>query len=141
MITDQEIATNCACFKLRSAARAVTRAYDKAFQPLGIKATQFTLLNAIGMTAPISISVLAEKLSMDRTTLTRNLRPLEKHGWITSVAGHGRSVELSLTEPGRALLEAGKPRWSEAQANLVATLPAATWATLKKTLDEIATHA
>ena len=141
MITDHEIAANCACFKLRSASRAVTRAYDKALQPLGIKATQFTLLNAIGITAPISISVLAEKLSMDRTTLTRNLRPLERRGLITSVSGHGRSVELALTEAGRALLEAGKPRWSEAQGNLVGTLPATTWAALKKTLEEIAHHA
>ncbi len=141
MITDQEIAANCACFKLRSAARAVTRAYDKALQPLGIKATQFTLLNAIGITAPVSISVLAEKLSMDRTTLTRNLRPLEKHTWITSVAGQGRTVELALTEAGRALLEAAKPRWVEAQAKLVGTLPAKTWAALKNTLDELAHHA
>lgn len=139
--SDRYRAANCACFKLRSAARVVTRAYDKALQPAGLKATQFTLLSAINMHESVSISVLADKLAMDRTTLTRNLRPLEARGFVTAASARGRRVELQLTKLGRSVLEQAKPLWQQAQDKFVDALDDSSWQALRNTLTELTRHA
>ncbi|MFT7560761.1 MAG: DNA-binding MarR family transcriptional regulator [Flavobacteriales bacterium] len=118
MIENQYIADHCQCAKLRSATRVITRLYDDALRPLGIKASQFTVLVAVDLCTPISITDLSEALSMERTTLTRNLAPLEKDGLIQMNSGKGRTRYASLTKPGKTLLAEAKPLWKSTQTKV-----------------------
>ncbi|MFM7344095.1 MAG: MarR family winged helix-turn-helix transcriptional regulator [Tagaea sp.] len=119
----REIADTCACFHAREAARAVTRAYDRAFAPLGLRATQFSLLVALSVAGPPTITVLAERLGMDRTTLTRNLRPLLRDGYVELAPADGpRPRPPAITRKGRALLDKARDRWREAQDALARKL-------------------
>ncbi len=119
-VTLQDIARvpgTCASFNLRRADRVVTQLYDEKLRPAGLKSTQFTLLTAIRLKEPVTIRQLADGLVMDRTTLTRNLRPLAKEGMISIVPGKDRRVrEVSSTAAGRGALERAYPLWQEAQA-------------------------
>ena len=111
----------CACFNLRAAARALTRAYDKALRPVGLKVTQFTILVAVSrVDEAVPIGTLAKTLSMDRTTLTRNLRPLERQGLVKILPeGYRRARGMVLTGKGRKVLERAIPLWRQAQAATV----------------------
>ena len=100
----------CTCANLRKAVRAVSQLYDDAFRPIGLKATQFGLLVATGTLSPITINRLADANVMDRTTLTRNLRPLERQGLLRIRSGKDRRErEVSITKRGQALLTKGYP--------------------------------
>lgn len=122
LITDLSVADSCLCSKLRAASRMVSRTYDHALKPVGLKSNQMTILIAISLMEPISITHLSEKISTERTTLTRNLRPLEKSGFVKVKDGYGRTRELTLTQKGKTLLELAKPLWNIAQSNLVSQL-------------------
>jgi DNA-binding MarR family transcriptional regulator len=114
---------NCACANLRAATRAVTRVYDDILRPSGLQATQFTLLATIALVGSAPVTQLAEILVMDRTTLTRNLKPLEKQGLIQVMSGEDQRLRLvSLTEPGQQALAKALPLWEQAQAQAVNTL-------------------
>lgn len=109
----------CLCANTRRAARAVTRYFDHVLDPSGLRATQFTLLLGIRLNQPVGITRLAEYMVMDRTTMTRNLRPLEKAGLISvGRAGDRRLRAIRLTSGGEESLEAALPAWSTAQAAL-----------------------
>jgi DNA-binding MarR family transcriptional regulator len=113
------IAATCACFHAREAARAVTRAYDRAFAPLGLRATQFSLLVALSVAESPTITVLAERLGMDRTTLTRNLRPLLRDGLVELAPADGpRPRPPAITRKGSALLAKANAHWRAAQSAL-----------------------
>ena len=110
----------CACFNLRKAARAVTQMFDSAFQPLGLRANQFSILAHVANRGPINISDLAQRLVMDRTTLSRDLGPLEKRRWVKVEAGEDRRTRaIELTAAGRRLLERALPIWQETQSKVV----------------------
>ena len=113
---------NCSCFNLRRAARRVTQVYDHALAPSGLKATQFALLAVLeGDVAGegIAMTRLADKLGMDRTTLTRNLGVVERDGLVTVRTGDDpRSRLVALTPVGRAAIERAAPHWAKAQAEL-----------------------
>src|SRR6185437_5494617 len=83
----REIASSCACFKLRKASRAVTQFYDAALQESGLKVTQLTLLVSLTLAGPVPIGTLADELVMDRTTLTRNVELLVRDGLAEVVQG------------------------------------------------------
>ncbi|HEY9847811.1 MAG TPA: MarR family transcriptional regulator, partial [Candidatus Caenarcaniphilales bacterium] len=89
-----QISQVCACFNLRKASRAVTQLYDKVLQPSGLLATQFTLLSAIALTGSVTITRLAQELVMDRTTLARNLKPLERQGLIQIKPGQDQRTRI-----------------------------------------------
>lgn len=112
---------DCACFNLRRAARLVTQAYDQVLAPSKLKATQFTLLAALAPAGKgIAISALAEKLGMDRTTLTRNLAVVERAGLVSLRPGEDPRTKLvSLTANGRKALEEAVPLWREAQSEAI----------------------
>jgi DNA-binding MarR family transcriptional regulator len=114
---------DCGCFNLRRAARRVTQLYDHALAPSGLKATQFALLAVLGgdnVGEGIAMTRLAEKLGMDRTTLTRNLAVVERNGLVTVRTGDDpRSRLVALTKAGRRALELAAPLWATAQAELV----------------------
>ena len=135
---DAVTASHCACFNLRKAARAVTQAYDAALAPAGLKATQFTLLQAIELTEGMTLGRIAENLGMDRTTLTRNLAQLEKRGWITLRAGEDRRERTAaLTKIGRETVEIGTPLWRAAQQRFTDRLGATRWNEIRSELDAV----
>jgi DNA-binding MarR family transcriptional regulator len=138
MITEREILENCACHKARTAARAVTRAYDEALRPVGLRATQLAVLVAVAMDDAISINALAQFMGMDRTTLTRNLRPLEKEGLVTlGIEGWRRSRALTITKKGRSRLREALPLWSTAQQALRKRLGDRNWEVVRIGLDHL----
>jgi DNA-binding MarR family transcriptional regulator len=113
----------CACANIRRTDRAITQFYDEALAPSGLHTTQFTLLATLAQTAPIMINRLAEIMVMDRTTLTRNLRPLTKQGLVRVEEGEDRRAHLVLLTPeGEQALLRAFPLWKEAQAHIVDAL-------------------
>jgi DNA-binding MarR family transcriptional regulator len=103
----------CLCLHLQQAARAVARRFDAALRPLGLTNGQFSLLMSLNRPEAASIGGVSTLLAMDRTTLTANLKPLERRGLVTVSVDDGdkRSRRLTLTPPGRALLIAALPVW------------------------------
>jgi DNA-binding MarR family transcriptional regulator len=118
-MTDLE-AIGKACFALhaRMTARLLSRVYDAALRPAGLKLPQFGILGAIGHGSAISETALAERLGLERTTLVRNLRTLADKGWIEPLAGEGRGLRHRLTPAGEAALAAAIPLWEEAQRSV-----------------------
>jgi DNA-binding MarR family transcriptional regulator len=119
------MAAGCLCFRARRVSRALTRMYDEALRPLGIQATQLTLLNAVAMMGEeAAMGRLADVLAMDQTTLSRNLRPLEKAGLLAlSRLPADRRVRVArLTPDGERRVEDALPLWRQAHARVVATL-------------------
>jgi DNA-binding MarR family transcriptional regulator len=124
-LSQREIVENCACHKVRMAARAVTRTYDDILRPTGLRATQFSVLVAIAVDGAMSIAALTEFLGMDRSTLTRNLQPLQKDGLVRIGAeGWRRSRTLEITDKGRQRVRAAMPLWEKAQKILMGKLGA-----------------
>lgn len=118
-----EMGRSCIGFNLRKTVRAVTQVYDDAFRPLGIRGTQFSLLAAIRVLGPITVNRLAEPIVMDRTTLTRNLRPLEKQGLVRINPGKDkREREVTLTTEGAKMLAQAVPVWKNVQARLTTNM-------------------
>jgi DNA-binding MarR family transcriptional regulator len=111
--------TDCACFNLRKAARAVTQYYDDALRPSGLRVTQFSLLAAIKVFGTVSIGVLADEAVMDRTTLTRNLKLLEQEGLVSVTPGDDARVrEVTLTPAAHEQLAEAHRYWKKAQAHM-----------------------
>jgi len=114
-----DVAASCLCTKIRKAARAITSHYDDALKPCGLRSTQFTLLIAASLSSEHSISELADQLGMDRTTLSRNIKPLVRDGFVTLSNDHpGRTVVVALTPKGRRALDRALPMWQDAQRRL-----------------------
>ena len=131
-------AIECACFNTRKAARAVTQFFDDMLKPCGLRGTQFTLLVAVFLKDRPTVTRLAEALVMDRTTLTRDLKPLEKRGLIKILSGRDkRTRELEMTPRGRELLANAIPLWEKAQAHMVNGLGKKRWGTLLQDLSAV----
>jgi DNA-binding MarR family transcriptional regulator len=109
---------DCVCQAVRQAARHVTQFYDRFLAPAGLRTTQFSILANLKRRGPITINALAAALIMDRTTLGRNILPLEREGLIAIKPGTSdrRSKELHLTDAGAARLRAALKGWAEAQS-------------------------
>jgi DNA-binding MarR family transcriptional regulator len=109
---------DCNCFAVRSAARHVTQLYDQLLAPIGLHVTQFSILAKLKRLGPMTINALAKEMVMDRTTLGRNILPLERDGLIKieASATDRRAKELHLTKAGEKRLLAGREAWSHAQA-------------------------
>jgi DNA-binding MarR family transcriptional regulator len=108
----------CNCFVVRSAARHVTQLYDQFLAPVGLHVTQFSILAKLKRRGPLTINALAKDMVMDRTTVSRNVLPLERDGLIKieASAADGRAKELHLTKAGDKRLQAGREAWAQAQA-------------------------
>ena len=112
----KDIGRTCACFKVRKAARAVTKLYEVVLRPIGLRPTQFSLLMATRVMGPVTVVKLAQVTVMDRTTLTRNLQVLEKRGLIAINPGEDRRErEVTLTASGMEVLAQAVPLWEAAQ--------------------------
>jgi DNA-binding MarR family transcriptional regulator len=138
MTPERRMVEGCACHKIRMAARAVTRSYDEALRPVGLRATQIAVLAAVALEDAMSIAALAEAMAMDRSTLTRNLAPLEKEG-LLAVGDEGwrRSRTLRITASGRARLRKALPLWEEAQWRLRKDLGARRWDDVHASLEHV----
>lgn len=128
----------CTSFNLRKAARAVTQFYDDALRESGLKSTQFSLLAAAAVAGKAPISRLAEEMAMDRTTLTRNLKPLQAEGLLCIEAGTDRRVRnVAVTPEGEALLEKAMPMWRKAQTQMIDKLGDERWGELLRQLQSV----
>jgi DNA-binding MarR family transcriptional regulator len=118
----QPMPDTCHCLALREASRHVSQFYDRFLAPAGLRTTQFSILAKLRRLGPMTINALARDLVMDRTTLGRNILPLEREGLITVVQGSSgrRSKELRLTDGGAARLRIAAKGWAEAQARFEA---------------------
>ena len=127
---------DCTCFRIRGAARRVTQIYSKHLAPTGLKISQFSLLGFVTAEGPVSIGRLSDLLATDRTTLTRNLRPLLQGGLIERAAsGDKRRHELLATPAGRALLKRALPLWAAAEQEVRTAMGAKLTADLHGALD------
>ena len=108
---------DCNCLAIRQAARHVTQFYDQVLAPSGLRATQFAILGRLRRGGPMTINALAAALVMDRTTLGRNILPLQRDGLIEIVASPGdrRRRELCLSATGREMQRQASERWAVAQ--------------------------
>lgn len=134
----QSLLDACMCHKARMAARTVTRAYDEALRATGLRATQISVLAAVGACGALSITSLADTLGMERTTLTRNLRPLEDRGYVVlAVERRHRSRMLTLTAAGQAALLEALPLWEAAQRAIRRRLGAQRWPAVQAALADL----
>jgi DNA-binding MarR family transcriptional regulator len=103
---------------VRQAARHVTQFYDHFMAPFGLRSTQYSILSILRRAGPLAINALAAELVMDRTTLGRNIRPLQRAGLVTAVVGREdrRSRQLQLTARGRARIARARKGWTKAQS-------------------------
>lgn len=125
-IEQQEAAaviSTCTSLNLRKAARAASQFLEDYLQPLGLHAGQFGILSHLSKAGAISMTRLAEALTLDRTTLTRNLQILQRDGLVKITSGKDQRVRvIALTEKGHAVFAQAIPLWEQAEAALVARL-------------------
>jgi DNA-binding MarR family transcriptional regulator len=134
----QHLLDTCMCHKTRMAARAITRAYDDGLRKTGLRATQLSVLAAVGSRGALSIQSLADVLGMDRTTLTRNLRPLEDKGLVLlAPEARHRARMLELTAAGRSALTRALPLWQDAQRTIKRRLGQQRWPAVQDALTEL----
>lgn len=120
----------------------VTRMYDDALRPVDLRTTQFSVLSHLIQNGDMRVRDLAQGLLLEETTLTRNLRPLEQHGWVTLRAGTDRREKyVSVTRAGRAVITKAAPLWESVQERLRQRVSAATWDAALRSLPEIAAGA
>ena len=128
----------CACLNLRAGARAVTQFYDEILKPSGLKVTQFSVLAAVATRGPASMTAISRALVMDRTTLTRNLKPLMDRGLVEDKKNSAdrRQRHISLTRAGTMALSKALPLWKQAQDQVVNGLGHARWQGMLRLLDD-----
>jgi DNA-binding MarR family transcriptional regulator len=130
----------CMCASFRRASRALTQLYDEALRPVGLRVTQFTILQALSLAGEVSQGGLAQILAMDSTTLTRTLRIMGREGWIAERRGEDRRERLlRLAKAGRHQFSRALPSWEKAQAQLGRQLGDKRWHALMKLTNEVTT--
>jgi DNA-binding MarR family transcriptional regulator len=135
-----EVRAMCACNPLRRAARTMTRLYDAAMAPTGLKVTQLPILVGLGSDGELPITALADALGLDRTTLTRNLKVLEDRGLVSvAPADQDARVRLvSLTDAGACALAGALASWKDVQETVQAQFGEQRLRALYGDLDELA---
>ena len=138
MFDPRHVMQTCAAMRARTVARKVTRLYDEALRPAGITVGQFTTLIGINLANPKSISGFAERLGMERSTLTRNLKLLEQMKLIEiGPERYRRAREMTITEAGKHVLEAAYPHWDAAQEALRSRLGDEEWRSAQANFDHL----
>jgi DNA-binding MarR family transcriptional regulator len=134
------IGDTCLCLDVQRASRAIGRRFDEAFRPLGLNNWQFSLLMTLNRPTPPTMSRLAERLAMDRTTTTGNLKPLERRGLVEVRRDEqdARVRRIVLTDAGRALLAEAVDRWRAANDAAIASLGGTDLAAFRSALRTIA---
>ena len=129
--------SGCTCSKLRSLTRRVTAVYDRALAVVDMRVTQYSLLSHLRRLRGASMSELADALDMDRTTLTRNLKPLIDAGWVEILACEqdARRRTVHITPAGDAQFQAARSHWRRAQAEVNAVIGAGELTALHALID------
>src|SRR5947208_7472211 len=136
---DMSAVENCVCFNLRSVTRAVTQFYDAEMRRHAIRPTQGSILASLNSKDSWSMAELSDWLGMERTTLVRNLRPLQRDGFVKILGGgRGNRVELTITTKGRKQIEKLTPAWKSAQSTAVNTLGKKRWSAILSDLETAA---
>src|ERR1041384_6794039 len=136
---DMSAAENCVCFNLRWVTRAVTQFYDVEMRRHGIRPTQGSILASLQAKDSWNMAELSDWLGMERTTLVRNLRPLQRDGFVNAAGGGRRNrVELTITTKGRKQIEKLAPAWKSAQRAVVNTLGEKRWSAILSDLETAA---
>ena len=130
--------TVCNCLALRQAARHISQIYDSYLASEGLRTTQYSILAKLNRLGPLSINELAKSMVMDRTTLGRAIRPLERDRLLTVGEGEdGRTRSLRLTAAGEARLKAATAKWREAQKKFELTFGTQDAAQLRSVLQRV----
>jgi DNA-binding MarR family transcriptional regulator len=135
-MTDKALALSplpCACANMRRATRAITQLYDAVLRPMGLRITQFTLLQVLERAGePMTQAALGDFLALDSTTLSRTLQPLLRSQWIRrQTGGDARERRVELAPAGRRVLERATPAWERVQRRLKADLGQRDWGALQ----------
>jgi DNA-binding MarR family transcriptional regulator len=109
----------CMCASFRRASRLLSQLYEDALRPLGLRATQFTILQALSLAGEVTQGQLGQMLGMDSTTLTRTLTIMSRQGWIAKRRGEDRREwRMRLSKKGEAQFKTAMPLWQQAQDGL-----------------------
>lgn len=131
----------CTAFNLKRATRVVQNLYDDAFKPVGLEGTQYTVLGHIFVYGPISLTKLADLMDVDRTTLARNLGPLEKRGFVEMKPGSDRRAKfINITTSGKEVLSDALPLWKETQEKIKTALGLENWDSMMSNLTSLVTN-
>ncbi len=126
----------CICAKVRRSARLITQQFDEVLRPSGLRPTQFTILQALAEIGPVAMTPLANKIALDRTGLTRNLKVLERQEWVRAERGNDqRTRVVALTAAGKEKLNEVLPLWEIAQNEVRAAMSEDVWGELNTALD------
>ena len=138
-VSPATVAAECFCLTLKRAARGIARRYDEALEPVDLTNGQYSTLMVVAGLQPISMQVLAEKLGMDRTTLTATLKPLQRRRLVSAQldTSDRRSRMLRLTEEGAALLREAVPLWKKAQQSVGRMIGASSALDLREQLSRL----
>ena len=142
MVAEWTNPAGCNCLALRQAARHVSQFYDQFLTTSGLRTTQYSILARLQRKGPMSINALAADLVMDRTTLGRNILPLQRDGLISVRPGRidRRSKELQLTKAGAARFRAANEGWRRAQGRFEAAFGNKRAKELRALLHEVAVN-
>lgn len=128
----------CTCFNTRKFTRVITQIFDEQFKSVDFRITQFTPLVMIFAKGPITINDLSENLVMDRTTLARNLKPLERDSLININTGiDKRQRVVSITDKGKTLLNRAFPIWQKAQEKILKEIGDNKWQDMLRDIHEL----
>ena len=137
-VTDTDMtqaAQGCVCFTLRQSARTAAKLYDEALKPCGLRNTQFSLLAALDHLGEATLGRLAGEMTMDRTTLTRNLQVMVRDGFVENVtADDARKRVIRLTDAGKEKFAEALPHWRGVQNQVLSRLGPARWQRLAEDL-------
>jgi DNA-binding MarR family transcriptional regulator len=128
----------CMCSSVRRASRALTQCYEQALRPLGLRATQFTILQALSLAGEVSQGQLGEILAMDSTTLTRTLEVMRRQGWLAERRGEDRRQRwLRLAKAGKTQLDHALPVWEKVQSRLRGQVGEQAWKDLFQLTNQV----
>lgn len=132
--------TPCTCFRLRKLSRLMSQRYDRRLAAAGLNINQYSLLRRAGV-EPRAIGELAREMGMDRTTLSRDLKPLAANGWIELASGDdARRRVVKVTAAGKRAVAKAKPLWREAQEEIEGLIGSTATQRLHKQLDAAVRH-
>lgn len=128
----------CMCAGLRRASRALTQSYEEELRSVGLRASQFTVLQVLSFVGELTQGELGRILAMDSTTLTRTLKIMSRHGWIGRRRGSDRREwRLRLSKAGEVQLRRALPRWEKVQTRLRLQLGEGQWDALTKLINNV----
>lgn len=128
----------CTCFNLRKASRIITQLFDRTLKLGGLRSTQYSILAVLSVSGPMMITRLSEALATDRTTLTRNLKPMENAELITIVQGSDlRTKTVSMTKKGQQTFGKSYPYWEQTQNQIIGKFGKKRFISLIRDLSEV----